>query len=780
MADTTSNLKWVLSATDHASKVLANAGKGVDELRHKNELLRKGLEVLSVAGFAAFAKSSIDAYADANKSQTQLEDAYKKFPAIANVNIQAFQKLNDQLQSKKAVDNDALASAEATLAMFKLTGTQIKTLIPLVADLAQKNGMDLNSAATLVGKAFMGNARALKSVGIEFKSTGNQARDFGTITDLLTRQVGGAGETFRKSAAGGMKEMQLQLSDLQESIGQQLIPALTTVASVIQPVLAGFNGMPEPIKSMIIYVGLAGAAFKIFGGNLVSSVKGLKTFITTTPEVESSMGRIGKAATKAGLIVGAVSGITHAIGNFQSISINSGKSVEQLDNVIQHFLDGSLKDLPNAYEQSGRTLGSFKMALDYVKNDSGVDQFAAMVGQFLGLSSSFMQAKQSIGDYDQALANLVNNGNGDQAARFVKQLGLSAADGARIFPEYTNAIADAALAQNDLANSIDSGDAAIRRQNAALVAQADANKAAAAAAAAAAKQAEAQRKAAIAAAAAAAQAAHQQAGSNALSDLHDATSALNEQVAALRNLQTARSDEITSIDKQVTAGARLTSAFDMSKYTASVDAATAARQRQTDAEKAFAAARADVNKAKTPEELDSAIKAQAQANQELAASRRAVADADKAKAAAKLTPGNLLASLRSKLAGIKGFYSSLSQLRKRGLPMSLIRELIDAGPIDGQDIAKTLLAATPADFKAVLNTVNAIDKTGTAIGTMVGDSDYNSLINRQKGVVVAARNAANRADQVVIQNKLYIDGRELTVALKAYKQSLGGAALGLA
>jgi len=776
MADTTSNLKWVLSATDNASKVLANAGKGVDELRHKNELLHKALHVLSVAGFVEFAKSSVDAYTEANKSQAELEEAYKKFPAIANVNIESFKRLNDQLQQRKAVDNDALASGEATLAMFKLTGSQIKTLIPLVADLAQKNGMDLNSAATLVGKAFLGNARALKSVGIEFKSTGNTAKDFATITDALERQVGGAGETFRKSAAGGIKEMQLQLQDLQENIGQQLIPALQSVASVIEPVLGTFNSFPDSLKSTIVYVGLAAAAMKVFGGDLKSAIKGLHSIVSATPEVETSMGRIGKAATKAGLIVAAISGITHVAGNFQQITINSGKSVEQLDNVISHFVNGSLKDLPAAYQQGDRTLGSFAAALDYVKNNSWADQVTAGVGSVLGLSSSFMQAGQAIGDYDTALAEMVGNGNADEANKFVKSLGLNAQDTARIFPSYTAAIADAALAQQDLANSIDSGDAAIRRQQAALSAQADAQKAAADAA----KKHAAEQRAQAKAAEAAALAARKQNASNSLSDLRDAVSLLNQEVTALNSLKQARTDEIHQIDQQVTANARLTSAFDQNKYTSAVDAATAARQRQTDAEKAYAAARADVAKAKTPDELDSAIKAQAAANNELAASRKAVTDADKAKNAARLTPGNLLASLRSKLAGIKGFYSSLGQLRKRGLPMSLIRELIDAGPVDGQDLAKALLSATPADFKAILNTVNAIDRTGTQIGTMVGDSDYNGLITRQAGVVVNARNAANRAENIVIQNKLYIDGRELTVALKAYKQSLGGASLGLA
>jgi hypothetical protein len=776
MADTKSNLSWVLSATDNASKVLANAGKHVDELRHKNELLHKALHVLSIAGLAEFAKSSVDAYTEANKSQAELEEAYKKFPAIANVNIESFRRLNDQLQQRKAVDNDALASGEATLAMFKLTGSQIKTLIPLVADLAQKNGMDLNSAAQLVGKAFLGNARALKSVGIEFKATGNTAQDFTTITAALERQVGGAGETFRKSAAGGIKEMHLQLKDLQENIGQQLIPALTTVANVLQPILATFNSLPDVLKSGIIYVGLAAAAFKVMGADIFSSIKGLKTFITTTPEVETSMGRMGRAATKAGLLFAAVSAVGHVAGSFQQITINSGKSVEQLDNVISHFVNGSLKDLPAAYQQGDRTLGSFAAALDYVKNNSWAEQVWAGVGSILGLSSSFMQAGQAIGDYDTALAEMVGNGNADEANKFVKSLGLNAQDTARIFPSYTAAIADAALAQQDLANNIDSGDAAIRRQQAALIAQAGAQKAAAAEA----KKHVAELKAQTKAHEAAALAARKQSASNSLSDLRDATNVLNQQVAALQNLQQARIGEIQQIDQQVTANARLTNAFDVNKYTAAVDAATQARQRQTNAEKAFAAARADVAKSKTPDELDSAIKAQAAANNELAASRKAVADADKARNAARLTPGNVLASLRSKLAGIKGFYSSLGQLRKRGLPMSLIRELIDAGPIDGQDLAKTLLSATPNDFSQILNTVNQIDRAGTNIGAMVGNNDYNTLITRQAGVVVNARNAANRADNIVIQNKLYIDGRELTVALKAYKQSLGGAALGLA
>jgi hypothetical protein len=59
---------------------------------------------------------------EAEASQSRLADAFKKFPALADSNQQAFQALNGEIQRKTRFDDDALASGQATLAQFGLTG----------------------------------------------------------------------------------------------------------------------------------------------------------------------------------------------------------------------------------------------------------------------------------------------------------------------------------------------------------------------------------------------------------------------------------------------------------------------------------------------------------------------------------------------------------------------------------------------------------------------------------------------------------------------------------
>jgi hypothetical protein len=84
--------------------------------------------VAIAAGAIAFGKDSVDAYVEAEASQNRLADAFKKFPALADTNQQAFQDLNGEIQKKTRFDDDALASGQATLAQFGLTGKQVAEL----------------------------------------------------------------------------------------------------------------------------------------------------------------------------------------------------------------------------------------------------------------------------------------------------------------------------------------------------------------------------------------------------------------------------------------------------------------------------------------------------------------------------------------------------------------------------------------------------------------------------------------------------------------------------
>lgn len=193
-----------------------------------------------------FGAQSVEAFKEAQDSQALLEQAYEKFPAVADVTIDKLRELNTALQSKTGYDDDQIAASQATLAQFKLTGSQIEQLTPLMLDYAAKTGSDLPTAAEALGKAVLGQGRALKSIGVNFKDTGSEAGNFEQLMGALGDKVGGTAETMGATGAGQARILDATFGDLQETIGEKLLPVITNVQSFLVtdliPALAGAVG----------------------------------------------------------------------------------------------------------------------------------------------------------------------------------------------------------------------------------------------------------------------------------------------------------------------------------------------------------------------------------------------------------------------------------------------------------------------------------------------------------------------------------------------------------
>jgi hypothetical protein len=189
-----------------------------------------------VAGLAAgkFAFDSVKAFAEAEASQAKLAFAFEKFPKLADTNVAALQKLNTQLAKKTRFDDDAIAVGQATLAQYKLTGKQIERLTPLVADYAARTGRSFEEASLIVGKAMLGQGRALKDVGVNFKDTGTLAGNFEQVVGKLGKAVGGFAEKDVKTAEGRVLNLKNRFGELQESIGAALLPDLVDLMSFFE------------------------------------------------------------------------------------------------------------------------------------------------------------------------------------------------------------------------------------------------------------------------------------------------------------------------------------------------------------------------------------------------------------------------------------------------------------------------------------------------------------------------------------------------------------------
>lgn len=268
-------------STDFLVRVIGDSSKGISEFgkfgsKVKTELngakgsfssfgsIAKGaIAGLGLATIGAkigdFASQSVAAYKESEVAQQRLMDAYDRFPALADVNIEKLQALNTELGKKTRFDDDATASGQAVLAQYGLTGQQLQKLTPLLQDYAAKTGKDLPTAAADLGKAVLGQGRALKGIGLNFTDTGSAAGNLEQLMGGLRTQVGGFAENEAKTGTGQAAILANQFGEVQETIGSGLMPILSAFAGfLLANVIPAIQSMAEWISQNMWVVGAVG------------------------------------------------------------------------------------------------------------------------------------------------------------------------------------------------------------------------------------------------------------------------------------------------------------------------------------------------------------------------------------------------------------------------------------------------------------------------------------------------------------------------------------------
>ena len=285
-------------AKDRASDVFDKVGRKVDGTGDRMSAFRDKAKVagaLAGAAIVAFGKSSVEAYVDAEKSQRVLEDAYKRFPKVADVSIQSMRDQAAALQDKTKFDGDNINAMQGSLAAYKLTGQQIKDLTPLVLDYAEKTGKDLPTATKDVGKALMGQGRSLKEIGINFKDAGSQAGNLDQLMGGLRKQVGGFAEQEGASAEGKAEILKNKFGDLQETVGEKLMPVAEKLTDWLSKAVTFIDENSTAIGGLLVVVGSIIGLVKAW-----SIAQGILNFVLTANPIGLVV--LAVAALAAGIV----------------------------------------------------------------------------------------------------------------------------------------------------------------------------------------------------------------------------------------------------------------------------------------------------------------------------------------------------------------------------------------------------------------------------------------------------------------------------------------------
>lgn len=223
MADKRANL--ILTLRDEASAGLA---------KFKAGLLAA---TAAVAGLTSFLVSSLKEYAESEKAINKLDVALKNQGVTSKAVSKDLQDYASQLQRTTTFSDEAILETEALLTTFGLAGDELKKTTKAALDLSTGLGIDLRTATLILGKAAAGETGTLSRYGIVIDENIPKAHKFEAVLGAVNARFGGSAQADAQTMAGRMENFKNRVSDLQEAVGKQLVPAFEAWARAAESVL---------------------------------------------------------------------------------------------------------------------------------------------------------------------------------------------------------------------------------------------------------------------------------------------------------------------------------------------------------------------------------------------------------------------------------------------------------------------------------------------------------------------------------------------------------------
>lgn len=191
-----------------------------------------GIAVFQQATAAAseFFQSSIN---EALEAQRSVENFRQTLESVGRSDLfsNLTESANEFQKQFQYLDNDDITSGFTKLIQLGgLTEKQLKDLIPVIIDLNAKQRLagEVNKSvadtADEIVKAMAGSSRELKKYGIEIDASMSQTEKLNLILGTLGQKVKGAGDAFKDSFEGQIAISTQRVRDLQEELGQKLLP----------------------------------------------------------------------------------------------------------------------------------------------------------------------------------------------------------------------------------------------------------------------------------------------------------------------------------------------------------------------------------------------------------------------------------------------------------------------------------------------------------------------------------------------------------------------------
>ena len=166
----------------------------------------------------------VKAFGKQEASVRRLADVYGSEAAVR------LSKFSSELQKNSNFADENINMVMAQIGAFGASEKQTKALMQATVDLSAGLGIDLNSAGLLVAKTIGSSTDALTRYGVGADGATTQSERIANVIESVESKFGGLAETLSRTTEGQLNQASMAFGDLQERIGQVLLPAVVGLA----------------------------------------------------------------------------------------------------------------------------------------------------------------------------------------------------------------------------------------------------------------------------------------------------------------------------------------------------------------------------------------------------------------------------------------------------------------------------------------------------------------------------------------------------------------------
>lgn len=386
----------------------SNANKQLDATEKKAISLEKSFQAIGKASAIAFGAAAgvigvaIKQYADGERATTKLNQALVTQGVYTRKLAAEYTNYANELSRVTLFGDEEFTNAQAIIQAYAGKTKVTKDLLKATADLAQVQGIDLATAAQVVGKAIDGSTEILGRSGLEIsKVTGSSAR-MASVIETVGNKFKGQSEAAAQGV-GWFSQFGKASGDLAKAIGAVLAPAAIKAAQFLTNLTNAVADNKELVKfaagALAVVAGVAALAGSVSGAVLM--------FIKLKAALTVVAGIIGGISLPMVAIVGAIALLATAIGvfavNWKQNWANIGEVARAAGEIIKGAFTLDPKQISKGYDDLKAAVS--KTATELVNNPQLEELKTKISSAFSGGSSEERAANNAALLEERAVQN---------------------------------------------------------------------------------------------------------------------------------------------------------------------------------------------------------------------------------------------------------------------------------------------------------------------------------------------------------------------------------------